>query len=532
MANIPISSFTAAANATGIGMSGFSLTGANAQSMLDLAGTWNTSGTPTGLKLNVTDTASNANSLLIDLQVGGTSRFALRKDGQATFGGIGINVPGNVGLSLGTDIASIRFGAAGDLFVTRDAANTLAQRNGVNEQAFRVYNTFTDASNYERARIAWVSNTLQIGTDSAGTGSTSRNISINAQNGAITFTAGFNLCWQINNASHFVTGVDNLFDIGASGMSRPRRLFLAGGSLTGTQADSSLTISPTWNTTGTPTAVLLNVTDTASNANSLLMDLQVGGVSKFSVTKGTAIGTSIRLNSNGGFAIIDAIGNSLTLSGNTGNHDVNLPGAIFQRSAVNFGLILGTSTAASSPILYGSAQEANHTIAQRNGTNAQTLRVYNTFTDASNYERGFVRWNANALQIGSESAGTGVARGVVLLSADHLDLQSAAARSIRFAPGGTAVCWLFNASSHFIAATDNAFDIGASGANRPRNLYMGSWIRMATTTVASLPAAATAGAGARMFVTDASGPVFGSAVVGGGAVTVPVYSTGSAWNVG
>jgi hypothetical protein len=50
--------------------------------------------------------------------------------------------------------------------------------------------------------------------------------------------------------------------------------------------------------------------------------------------------------------------------------------------------------------------------------------------------------------------------------------------------------------------------------------------------VASLPAAATAGAGARAFVNDATSPVFGSAVTGGGAVAVPVYSTGSAWNVG
>jgi hypothetical protein len=43
--------------------------------MLDLAGTWNTSGTPTAIKLNVTNTASNAASLLMDLQVGGTSQF-------------------------------------------------------------------------------------------------------------------------------------------------------------------------------------------------------------------------------------------------------------------------------------------------------------------------------------------------------------------------------------------------------------------------------------------------------------------------
>ena len=57
-------------------------------------------------------------------------------------------------------------------------------------------------------------------------------------------------------------------------------------------------------------------------------------------------------------------------------------------------------------------------------------------------------------------------------------------------------------------------------------------VRTNQTLVSGLPAAATAGAGARAFVTDALGPVFGSTVVGGGGVSVPVYSDGSAWNVG
>jgi hypothetical protein len=51
-------------------------------------------------------------------------------------------------------------------------------------------------------------------------------------------------------------------------------------------------------------------------------------------------------------------------------------------------------------------------------------------------------------------------------------------------------------------------------------------------TVGTLPSAATVGTGTRAFVTDALAPTFGSAVVGGGAVNVPVYSTGAAWFVG
>ena len=53
-----------------------------------------------------------------------------------------------------------------------------------------------------------------------------------------------------------------------------------------------------------------------------------------------------------------------------------------------------------------------------------------------------------------------------------------------------------------------------------------------TYTVATLPSATDMGAGGRSFVTDASGPTFGSTVVGGGAVSVPVYSDGTNWKVG
>jgi hypothetical protein len=51
-------------------------------------------------------------------------------------------------------------------------------------------------------------------------------------------------------------------------------------------------------------------------------------------------------------------------------------------------------------------------------------------------------------------------------------------------------------------------------------------------TVATLPSAATSGAGARSFVSDAASPTFGATVVGSGAVTIPVYSDGTNWKVG
>ena len=51
-------------------------------------------------------------------------------------------------------------------------------------------------------------------------------------------------------------------------------------------------------------------------------------------------------------------------------------------------------------------------------------------------------------------------------------------------------------------------------------------------TVATLPAAATAGAGARAFVSDATLTTFATFPIGGGANGVPVYSDGTNWYIG
>ncbi len=51
-------------------------------------------------------------------------------------------------------------------------------------------------------------------------------------------------------------------------------------------------------------------------------------------------------------------------------------------------------------------------------------------------------------------------------------------------------------------------------------------------TVAGLPAAATAGQGARRAVTDANATTFHSVVAGGGANFVPVISDGTDWRIG
>ena len=60
--------------------------GTSSNALVDISGSWNTTGTATGLKINVTDTASNAASLLIDVQLGGSSQLVLNKSGNLGIG--------------------------------------------------------------------------------------------------------------------------------------------------------------------------------------------------------------------------------------------------------------------------------------------------------------------------------------------------------------------------------------------------------------------------------------------------------------
>lgn len=114
-------SFAPANNTTGFSNTGNSLTGSNAQSLVSLAQTWNTTGTPTAVLLNITDTASNASSLVMDLQVGGVSKFKVRKNGDVTITG-GFNCIQNSSLDGIITRQAALYGGS-------DAAGTLILQN-------------------------------------------------------------------------------------------------------------------------------------------------------------------------------------------------------------------------------------------------------------------------------------------------------------------------------------------------------------------------------------------------------------------
>jgi hypothetical protein len=144
--------------------------------VLDLAQTWNASGTTfTGLRFNVTNTASAVLSNLVALQVGGTDRFRVRNDGFVTIDPSGTNNAVAASTSTLMSLFGVVTRASGqfawtsglnytdttDVILVRDgAAGTLAQRNSTNVQESRLYSTFTSSTNYQRMTIKSVRQTL------------------------------------------------------------------------------------------------------------------------------------------------------------------------------------------------------------------------------------------------------------------------------------------------------------------------------------------------------------------------------------
>lgn len=133
--------------------------------------------------------------------------------------------------------------------------NVVEQRNGTNPQTLRIFNTYTDASNYERAEFNWSSNYFTVGTVGAGTGNNNRGLILRSNLG-IYFNYSSGTYWQVSSGTggHFLAGTDNTVDIGASGATRPRNIFAASGLYT---AMNTVAQGPAiWGGSGVPAAGL------------------------------------------------------------------------------------------------------------------------------------------------------------------------------------------------------------------------------------------------------------------------------------
>jgi hypothetical protein len=238
--------------------------------------------------------------------------------------------------------------------------------------------------------------------------------------------------------------------------------------------------STAWNTNGTGLGV-----NAASGFAGKLLDLQVNGTSVI-----RASGTG----GNNGLIEVSASGASFSgIQQNSSRGYGFYSGIVTLRASDFIGLVCATGAF---PVFIGASNTASNRdtplyrdaagiLASRDGTNAQTYRLYNTFTSATNFERAKLEWDTNVLKVGTEKG----------------------------ADGGTA----------------RDMELQTDGVTRLKADTIGSLEVATALTVATLPSSPVVGMLAR--VTDADAPTLGATVVGGESDNALVWYNGTNWTV-
>ena len=391
-----------------------------------------------------------------------------------------------------------------DTKLYRDDIGILAQRNNGAAQEFRIYQTWTDASNYERGFSRWNLSTYTLGTESAGTG-TNRDLKLWAHGGTrVLFTSG-----QAIFIDHVRANVSNTQDLG--GLTREWRTGYFGTSVI-IQADA-----------GNAGLLELNTEELTVVDGDVLGKISFGAPLESSGTDAILDGAAIWAEADDTFAndnnktsLVFATGASevaaekmrLTSAGNLildgsllvhGSKEIRggASSTAFWRWSVDGGgnptLIDGNYRGwASNSNLNGVVvndirlyRDAAGILAQRNNGAAQEFRIYSDLGDpAGNYERGsFAMDTSGDLTIATEAGGTGTVGKI------NLD--------------GTVV--------------------------------VDGLTQLKVYTVSALPAQPIP-AGSRAFVSDSNAAwgyaIVGATVAAGGSYLVPVHSDGTYWKCG
>jgi hypothetical protein len=379
--------------------------------ILDLTQTWNNAAvTFTGAKLNITDTASNAASLLMDLQVGLVSQFSVRKNGLTRVGsfyaGGGIfGANGSTGVTslyntgqfgwtnagsaeTGIDTILTRRGAANLRLGAADAAGSAIAVNSV------ASNQLTLASNHGLTNGAAVQVTFTAGgAVPAGTavnttyyarsisaavlelyGTFDQATAASGTTGIIAVTTAGTTAF-INRAAPFQTLSVQSF----TGTDIPGQPFVITGSQgtgTGAGGDIIFRVAPRGTTGSTANALSTALTIDSTRNSTFSTSIRVASGNIYGLG-GVASGAYLNLgatnNNNAGFGI----GSDIRWHFST-NQSGPANNGFFQASTHALGWTSSSSATATCDLAL--FRDAANTLALRNATNAQEFRVYETTT--------------------------------------------------------------------------------------------------------------------------------------------------------
>lgn len=304
----------------------------------------------------------------------------------------------------------------------------------------------------------------------------------------------------------------------------------------GTNNSELVSIIDHWDSGANHYGIRYNLASNDAAASAYMLSMEVAGVQKFAVRNdgyvgiGLAIGspsqmldisyngpvaaqitdisgtdTTLRFLVSGGVSYIDSFGGNARMKFRTvssGNSVLDIEGNFVRvgndnyNGATTLSVWDGIATTGSTELALreGAGQSTNDIFTvyvagswtvKRASISAEAFRYYGAYTDSSNYVRASLAADATTVTLAAQTAGSG---------ADNI--------TINLTPAGTGVV--------------------ASVAP----------IKTQVTTVGALMSAATAGAGARAFVTDANSTTFLATAAAGGANAVPVVSNGTIWVIG
>lgn len=305
---------------------------------------------------------------------------------------------------------------------------TAARRvNKIYSEAFRL-------GNNDEKYITYVGNTLaMIVSNAAGR--------INFQTGAGGATR-----WIVDQDGHFVSGVDNSFDIGYVGTFRPRDLFLA----------RNLNVAGTATITGVTT-----LTSGVVNGNFVVTSAN-GRKLGFSTPEFIA-GVTNTLDLGGGNGLINTFGQPTTATSFHGWYIANNAGNVAR---------FGNSSASPNSSVFGVFYNESAGL----GSNVNQTNAENFGLSRFAFFGGTVGAATSAITFAS---GGGGGAAVTFTRGGGYDTAINFYTNIgsNAVANGLTARWQIAADGGIYAHADNLYDIGISGSNRPRNIYVASKVQ-------------------------------------------------------
>jgi hypothetical protein len=299
--------------------------------------------------------------------------------------------------------------------------------------------------------------------------------------------------------------------------------------------------------TTTPATTFTDYTGGTNNTNPVVMDsagrtpaqiwLTAGSSYKFLLK--TSAGVTIKTDDNifASFELDKVVGVAVGLGASdiatniaVGDTALDSNSSGTNNTAVGYDALSANADGVQNTAVGSGALDAN------TGGDYNTALGYNALTTATtaNYNTAVGYRALNATSTGSNNTAVGSDALLQATGGNNTAVGYQAGNSLTTGANNTIIGHDADASS---ATVSNEITLGNASVTSfrvPGLSWTGGvkYFNTGVLTVATLPTAATAGAGARAFVSDANATTFASIVAGGGANNVPVYSDGSNWRIG